>query len=548
MRYYFVLCLLFALTSLPHAYCQSDIAGSWQGVFMKDFRAQIVIRPVDQDLFDGQIRLFSNGSIIQDDKLDHIRISNRLFSFYIPAKETTFEGTLNEDANRIEGEFLFPDGSRHPIQLTLQTDEFLTAEIFSEVKSTTLAVDDMHSDITELYKTLGEYHPQLYTFTSKDSLDQIYHEIVSSIDTALTTERFYARVAKLADAIRCSHTGAQLPSRHQVLADSFGNHLPLKLYFTNGRAYLISTLHNPERLALGSEILAINDKSIREIIREVFAYIPSEGCNSTTKYREINRKFNSLYYLVDDTEAFRIQFRHGKVIDNINVPACRLADLEFDSDSHEENSNVTIEYFNNRSAAFLKVSSFAITDMDHYMTSLDSIFRDLRSLDIPDLVLDLRDNSGGHPIFAAQLLSYLTKREYTYFRRINGLPEFEPLYNAMEPNSLNFNGKVYVLVNGGCLSTTGHLISLLKDRTDARFVGEDPGSTFRCNDFSTQVTLTNSGIVVNVPRVTFETAVSGFKICEPFPLDTKINVDISDVITKKDPYLDTVMSMLDGRH
>lgn len=192
----------------------------------------------------------------------------------------------------------------------------------------------------------------------------------------------------------------------------------------------------------------------------------------------------------------------------------------------------------------IKVSSFAIPEMDHYFYQLDSIFRDLKTKNIQNLIIDLRDNSGGHPIFAAQLFSYLTDREFIYFKRNEEVKDFEPLYNTMQPNKLNFNGNVYVFINGGCLSTTGHLISLIKFHTNAIFVGEEPGSTFRCNDFSIQMALPKTGILVNVPRTTFETSVSGFTLCESFPLDFKADTNIIDVINSEDSYVDLVLKMV----
>jgi hypothetical protein len=225
------------------------------------------------------------------------------------------------------------------------------------------------------------------------------------------------------------------------------------------------------------------------------------------------------------------------------VPSSNLSDINIDYDTSDINKQVDFTYINIKHVGVLKVSSFAIPDMDHYFNELDRIFSDLKTNNIQNLIIDLRDNSGGHPIFAAQLLSYLTDREFIYFKRNEAVKEFEPLYNTMQPNKLNFVGNVYVFINGGSLSTTGHLISLLKYYTNAIFFGEEPGSTFRCNDFSVQVTLPKSGIVVNVPRTTFETSVSGFTLCEPFHLDYKINKNLTNIIDREDSYLKMVLSI-----
>ena len=96
----------------------------------------------------------------------------------------------------------------------------------------------------------------------------------------------------------------------------------------------------------------------------------------------------------------------------------------------ENHGLVYFNYINNKNTGLLKVSSFAIPEMDHYFNQLDSIFSDLKTNNIQNLIIDLRDNSGGHPIFAAQLFSYLTDREFIYFKRNEDVKDFEPLYNT----------------------------------------------------------------------------------------------------------------------
>jgi hypothetical protein len=110
----------------------------------------------------------------------------------------------------------------------------------------------------------------------------------------------------------------------------------------------------------------------------------------------------------------------------------------------------------------------------------------------------------------------------------------------MQPNKNHFNGKILVLVNGSCLSTTGHLISLLEYHTGALFVGEEPGSTFMCNDFSIQVQLPHTGMEVNIPRTTFVTAVPGLEEGQAFPLDYQVQQSLKDIIEGVDTYIHAV--------
>jgi len=541
---YLVISAGFFAFSIQTGHCQANFIGTWEGIFMNDFRAGINFSNNDENKYEGNIKMFSGNNLIQDDQIKDISLINKDFKFYIPAKETLFEGSFNDLVTELTGEFIFPDGSKHAIQLKRKITETTTVEEFRLLKEKKNDVQDLHSDLQLLYTTLKEQHPQLYTFTSKDSLDLLVEKILNEINEPLTLEEFYLKTTKLTNVVNCSHTGVKLPSTYQNLINSFGSYFPLRLFFTNGKAFYISGVSEGDhQLSPGYEVISINDIPIDEIIKQTFYYIPSEGCNTTTKYNELNKRFNTLFYLLDDSEQFNIKFKTRDSIKVITVSSSYLSDKNLDYGTNDKNKLVDFTYINTKTIGVLKVSSFAIPEMDHYFYQLDSIFSDLKANNIQDLIIDLRDNSGGHPIFAAQLFSYLTDREFIYFKRNEEVKDFEPLYNTMQPNKLNFSGNVYVFINGGCLSTTGHLISLLKFYTNAIFIGEEPGSTFRCNDFSMQLALPKSGIIVNVPRITFETSVSGFTVCEPFPLDFKVNKNAFDIKNREDSYVNIVLSI-----
>jgi hypothetical protein len=533
------------LMSIRSGHCQDNLTGAWEGIFMNDFRTVINFDSDREKEYFGNIKMFAQGNLIQDDKLEDIKLANNDLSFIIPAKETSFKGSFDKLKSELSGEFVFPDGSIHPIQLKRKLTEEHTVEQFEAAKEKKFDPQDLRSDLSFLYSSLKEHHPALYAFTPKDSFDLLAEQLLSEINKPLTLEGFYLLTAKLTDAVHCSHTGGKLPSSYQNLANDFGKYFPLRLFFDRGKAYYLSAGTDFEHpIAPGNEVMSINDRSIKEIIEHLFYYIPSEGCNTTTKYNELNKSFNTLFYLLDDSEQFMVKFKKGETIESTTVSASPLSDVNANSGIYQTDKPVEFNYISKGSVGMLDVSSFAIPDMDRYLHQLDSIFADMKTKETDNLIVDLRDNSGGHPIFAAQLFSYLTDRDFIYFKTNPEVEEFRPLYNTMQPNKLNFTRNIYVLINGGCLSTTGHLISLLQFHTGAQFIGEEPGSTFRCNDFSKEIALPKSGILVNVPRTTFETSVSGFALCDPFPLDFQVNETATDLIGKEDPFVGRVMSVI----
>jgi hypothetical protein len=531
------------LFTFQKANSQTGFIGNWEGIFMNDFKVEINFSANNQNQIEGNIKMFAGENKIQDDKIDNINQSVNQLTFYIPAKETSFKGSFNDQLTELSGDFVFPDGSKHAIQLKKSVDVTNSVEEYKKLKEQQFNAEELNFDLAFLYTNLKKHHPQLYAHTSKDSMDILVEKLKREIDTTHTLEEFYVLASKLTDAVHCSHTGIRLPSRYQNLANKSGNYFPYRLFFSNGKAYYVAgSRETVDPILPGQEIISINGVPVDKLIDQAFYFIPSEACNTTTKYNELNKSFNSLFYLLDDSEQFTVKFKAVDTIKSITVSSSSLSGINLD-DGRIDNKLVDFTYINSKKIGILKVSSFAIPEMDQYFYELDSIFNDLKTNNIQNLIIDLRDNSGGHPIFAAQLFSYLTDRDFIYFKRNEDVKDFEPLYNIMQPNKLNFNGNVYVFINGGCLSTTGHLISLLKYYTNAKFFGEEPGSTFRCNDFSMQMALPKTGILVNVPRTTFETSVSGFKLCEPFPLDFKVNINAANIINSEDPYLDMVLTI-----
>lgn len=538
-----VISMFIMLFTFQKANAQTSFIGSWEGIFMNDFKVEVIFSTDNRNLLEGNIKMFAGENIIQDDKIDSIKRSVNQLTFYIPAKETSYIGSFNDKLTKLTGDFVFPDGSKHAIQLTKSGNEENSDKEYQKLKEQQFTAEELNFDLAFLYANLKKYHPQLYASTSKDSMDILVEKLKRELDTPLTLEEFYVLASKLTDAVQCSHTGIRLPNKYQELTHRFGNYFPFKLYFLDDIAYYIAGSEEAHHaLSPGQEIISINGVTVDQLIDQALSFIPSEACNSTTKYNELNKGFNKLFYLLDDSEEFDIKITSEA--SNITVSSSSLADLNFDCCPKENNSKVDFSYIDNKSTGILKVSSFAIPEMDRYFFQLDSIFRDLKNSNTQNLILDFRDNSGGHPIFAAQLFSYLIDKEFIYFNRNADVRDFEPLYNTMQPNTLNYKGNVYVFINGGCLSTTGHLISLLKYHTNAIFIGEEPGSTYRCNDFSMPVVLPHSKIVMNVPRTTFETAVSGFSFCKPFPLDMKVKTNVTDITNKEDTYLRMVVPMI----
>jgi hypothetical protein len=512
-----ILSSLLTVLITGHGVAQSN----WEGIFMDQFRVTVAF----DDRGSGSLQMYDGANQIQNDGLIKVMVNAAEITFYIPAKQTNFKGEITESGHVISGNFIFPDGSLHP--LTLNKIEITKTDAF-EI-SRTEAVTDLH----QLYSAIKQNHPRPFNYITPVEFERLYSSIAKIENETIQVSDFYLMAARLTEAIKCSHTGIRLPGE---MTAEIKYEFPLKVYYADGNLYVIESPQ--QSIVPGSMITKINDLPIQEIIADLKLMIPVNGNNKTTRASIINRKFHTMLPLLDPSEEYLIEVNNNWQTAEFTMAA------NIKSATSSEFTEPVAFAVECEDLAYLTIPTFAISDMDGYFKTLENSFSQLHSLNTQNLVLDIRDNSGGHPIFAAQLLSYLTDQEFTYFTRNDEIPDFEPLYNPMQPKPNAFTGNVYVFVNGGCLSTSGHLVSLLKQYTRAKFIGEDPGSTYRCNDFSKKVVLTYSKLELNVPRTVFETKVEPAAMSRPFPIDYPVRVTLTDQLTGRDAYRDVIDKIL----
>jgi C-terminal processing protease CtpA/Prc len=163
---------------------------------------------------------------------------------------------------------------------------------------------------------------------------------------------------------------------------------------------------------------------------------------------------------------------------------------------------------------------------------------------VRNLILDLRNNSGGDPFCAVHLLSYLETKPAPYFAGV--YEGYETLAQPVPVAAKNaFNGNLYVLINGGCFSSTGHLCSLLKYHAHGKFIGEETGGTYQCNDSHTQIATTATKLNLIVARMTYTVAVKGISRETGIMPDYPVEPTIGDVLTGRDAVKEFAMKLRD---
>jgi C-terminal processing protease CtpA/Prc len=217
---------------------------------------------------------------------------------------------------------------------------------------------------------------------------------------------------------------------------------------------------------------------------------------------------------------------------------------------------------------------------------LSQSFTDFRERSIERLVIDVRRNPGGKDEFGMLLYSYLSESEFRFYDHIlmktldpsfsrptagnlerwntelerwkksvvpnpSGgylvLRVWHPGLAYQKPNENRYPGTVYVLIDGGCLSTCSDFAAIIHSNRVATLVGEETGGTYYGVNGGTwaRLRLRHSKLLIDVPLWAYFNAVSDYpqKTRGVFP-QKRIPETIEDLLAGKDAALGFVLQQV----
>lgn len=388
----------------------------------------------------------------------------------------------------IQGEFAKNTDSANPIHA-------------KEVLSGTTAYDKKYAkwalqeDFAQLQNLIESNHPKLYTDRKK--LSELYVSQYELIEDGMTELQFFRLVSPIASALNCGHTSLNLSSEYQRKASTEGKYFPLPLRFLNNRAYIVQN-EKAKDIPLGSELIRINGQTTQEMITTLFENMSADGQNQTRKVLFLNDWFGYLYHNYIDyfgvfdityltpmgtTGTAHIEGVTQKELREIYTPAYLNRTVPYLSEFYDDYAVLTLYTFSANGA-------YSLNDFNSF---IDAFFEQCSQKKIEHLILDVRDNGGGEPRVASHLFSYLEKIEQPYFSTSS--PNYYDGLKDPIPFARNhYDHALYVLMNGGSFSTSGHLLALLKSQDVGIFIGEESGGSFACSDSSKDFVLTHTKI------------------------------------------------------
>jgi len=438
----------------------------------------------------------------------------------------------------------------------------IIALISTPLYSQTLTYEQAKNDLLQLKEGITTYNPALNTYNphfeteAASLIDQLPEKEISSLQffqfvsrlCALSNEGHFA-LGDWSDAV---HAG--------FLANEY-LYMPVSVNVSKNRLFVWIDISKEQSLARGDEIMAINGVSADSILSIFQYYLPADGNITTYVNRNVELGFSWMYYLyVDQPEVFTFTIKDTDgATKDVSITALER-DTQFDnfaryyperSAQEEENIFHTLNHENQTS--YLTLPSFDYAKVkEHDIKSnkfYKSIFAEIADNQSKNLVIDLRNNTGGRNELADDMVPYILKNTTdTFLKRTISWEGKEKNYKMPKPSKLSFKGNIYVLVNGRTYSAGSTLARYLKEYGNAVVIGEETGTRYEgfAAGSKQYITLSNSQIKIGIPRYHILFPASKLQMTSNQGLipDYVINFSVNDYLDDTDLHMNKAKALI----
>lgn len=387
------------------------------------------------------------------------------------------------------------------------------------------------SDLAYLKKSLKETHFNLYAYTTKEAFNRNYHKVRQNIKkdsfTSLDAKKIFQQVVS---AVKNGHTRVPFPIPEYIAyAQNGGTLFPIEVAIEDGNALVRKNWSSNPNIKTGSELLSINGKQIKKVFENVYPQISAERLYFKHAQLE-NLSLPRFYWLAyGEQESYEVEILvNGQRLKYTLKPINAIEDFEMrreDILKHDRHLS-----FLKKATAYIRPGDFG-GDLELFKHFIDSAFVEIKNKNSENLIIDLRNHSGGDDAFGDYLVSYIADQPFkwasrfqlktskalkehtrkhqdtiqTYWQSVlshkdGEIYDYEFDNYRPQPSSKRFKGKVYVLVNRQSYSQSTVTASQIKDYGWGTVVGEETAEFPNLYASIYSYTLPKTGIKVEVSK------------------------------------------------
>ncbi|MGY0406778.1 MAG: S41 family peptidase [Polaribacter sp.] len=400
----------------------------------------------------------------------------------------------------------------------------LTSLCFAQdIKIEDLTLKDYLFDLTTLDSLISKQHPNPYKFVTKEEQQKFKNEAIKNLKKNPSYLNFIKSLNRFGDG----HLGYYSQSGYADYVMNKYTYFPFPLVIRDGRMFVNI---KGGKLKYGTEILSIQNKSVKDLLIIFNKYIYGDGYLMTGTEARISNLFPVMYtnFVESNVNKFNIEYVSYKsnktqhlMVNSVDYyKSYRRQLLAVQPINRlEQKGPIVSRYYRSKNTGVITINTFGLDESSEYR-ELSQFFKKINKEKYKSVIIDLRTNGGGDPNMAALLFSFITdsnfKNSFNYkMKNIkivrknlvddNGNPSsndkienFENFlyqrFNKDEKGNYignerlkegvlenfpsdkdSFNGDVYLMVGGKTFSASVFFAKLFKDHKRGKIIGVETG-------------------------------------------------------------------------
>lgn len=403
-----------------------------------------------------------------------------------------------------------------------------------------------------LKDTILDCHPNPFAFCTKQEFNKAFTDAANAIGDSTTYAEFMRIVGEALLIMKDSHTTLHYGYLQDVQLENNRQLPSFNLFSDKGKYYIEKD--KLKTLPRGSAVECIDNVPVEEVYKKTLLFSCIEGNAVTGQRRVADAIFpivTGLILPLSDSADVDVLLPGSDSTVTIKVPLLdekKMKEIRRESYKTEFDSTFNVKWGNGGKFAYLKVGSFAPANGARFDRFLRDAFKEMKSRETEQLIIDLRDNSGGSSGWVEYLYSFIDTNGYntpdniiarasplarkrtsfhkplnrwvmkTFFKKNENAMAFLQSYLSLDgandtiyfkdpvlqKKDRVFSGTTYLLINGLTASAGVDFTNVFKQRKRGVIVGEPClGPITGTFGNATACELPNTGMIVNISTIRY---------------------------------------------
>lgn len=276
------------------------------------------------------------------------------------------------------------------------------------------------SDFDDLCSKLESVHPDLYLYQSKKEYENNKMKIKASMTDSIKISDFYFKIAPFIANIKDGHSMMLPPITSDFVSyvKKDGKTMPLRIKAVENVFVVDYPIVMNSGFNEGDTIFSINGVDSKDILKKAYDLWGSEKDNGI-KEAAVNTYLSLLFwhmYRWDDSYVFMV--KHGNTIEKKHlegVPQSMAMKVRRERLSKNKPESFSCKFSSDYTQAILIIRN--VYNEKALKEFCDSVFKEINYRKIPEIIIDMRNNTGGSSQCVERLISYFPHPEYVLYSK-----------------------------------------------------------------------------------------------------------------------------------